>query len=37
MRTYVKPFPCCRWVHPALAGAAQVLRMLGRERLDLPT
>ncbi|NKW67775.1 hypothetical protein GS943_02020 [Rhodococcus hoagii] len=34
MRTYVKPFPCCRWVHPALAGAAQVLRMLGRERLD---
>ncbi|NKS69434.1 MmgE/PrpD family protein [Rhodococcus hoagii] len=34
MRTYVKPFPCCRWVHPALAGAARVLRMLGRERLD---
>ena len=34
MRTYVKPFPCCRWVHPALAGAEQVLRMLGRERLD---
>ncbi|MCA1005116.1 MmgE/PrpD family protein [Rhodococcus hoagii] len=34
MHTYVKPFPCCRWVHPALAGAEQVLRTLGRERLD---
>lgn len=34
MDTYVKPFPCCRWVHPTLAGAEQILRRLGRERLD---
>ena len=34
MNTYVKPFPCCRWVHPALAGAEQVLRRFGLERLD---
>ncbi|MGW0175857.1 MmgE/PrpD family protein [Rhodococcus sp. NPDC003322] len=34
MRTYVKPFPCCRWVHPALTGAELALRVVGRERLD---
>ncbi|MFE4501963.1 MmgE/PrpD family protein [Rhodococcus sp. NPDC056743] len=32
--TYVKPFPCCRWVHPVLAGAERILHQLGRERLD---
>jgi len=34
LHTYVKPFPCCRWVHPALTGVAQVLAEIGRERLD---
>lgn len=34
MNTYVKPFPCCRWVHPTLAGAEQILHRLGKERLD---
>ncbi|WP_244928971.1 MmgE/PrpD family protein [Nocardioides sp. W7] len=34
LTTYVKPFPCCRWVHPALAGAERVLGDLGRDRLD---
>lgn len=32
--TYIKPFPCCRWVHPALACAEQVLDLLGLDRLD---
>jgi len=34
MQIYIKPFPCCRWVHPALAAAEHVLRELGLERLD---
>ncbi|MBM4481311.1 hypothetical protein GS444_20520 [Rhodococcus hoagii] len=34
MRTYVKPVPVLPLGAPGLAGAAQVLRMLGRERLD---
>lgn len=33
LNTYVKPFPCCRWAHPALAAVTSVLTEHGVERL----
>ncbi|MCR2785648.1 MULTISPECIES: MmgE/PrpD family protein [unclassified Microbacterium] len=33
-RMYVKPYPCCRWVHPALDAAVSILQMAGLPLLD---
>lgn len=34
INTYVKPFPCCRWAHPALAAVTGLLANRGVDRLD---
>ena len=30
MKLYFKPYPCCRWAHPALDG---LLRIMGKEKI----